>query len=292
MRIREAASLYLAEKGGRLRESTVEGYASALRLHVVPRWGDAEIADIDPADVQEWIDGFERPGAALKAWKTLRQVVRWAIRRLRLRVWDPTSAGVELPRIERAEPRTLSAPEAARYLRGLWGCPHEAAAVFALALGLRPCEVRGLKWSDVDFRTGEVRVRRSRTAAFGEWHVHAPKTPKSRRTLVLPQFALKRLRQLRGGRAGWVVGEGDLGRLGRALKSWCARRGLPWVPLQNLRHTWATLALEAGVPIEVASMCLGHSEVGTAYAHYMRRTGRVCREAQRAWAAHVEAAAG
>ena len=201
MKLKEAAALYIAEK----RERRIE--------------------DIDPADIQEWVDGFDTPGAARKAWKTLRQVVRWAIRRLRLRVWDPTSVGVELPRIERAEPRTLEASEVSTYLRGLWGCPHEAAAIFAVTLGLRPGEVRGLKWSDVDFRTGEVRIERSRVRAFGEWHEHSPKTPKSRRTLALPAFALKRLRQLR--RGGWVVEDADLSRVGRGLKSWRWRRACP-----------------------------------------------------------------
>ena len=290
MKLKEAAALYVAEKRERRRESTVEGYVSALRRHVLPRWGETDIESIDPADIQEWIDSFAKPGAALKAWKTLRQVVRWSIRRLRLRVWDPTSVGVELPRIERSEPRTLEAPEVSAYLRGLWGCPHEAAAIFAVALGLRPGEVRGLKWSDVDFRSGEVRIERSRVRAFGEWHVHAPKTPKSRRTLALPAFALKRLRQLRRG-GGWVVEDADLSRVGRGLKSWCRKRGLPWVPLMNLRHTWATVALEAGVSIEVVSMCLGHTDVGTAYDHYMRRPRLVCREAQRAWGERVMAAA-
>lgn len=63
------------------------------------------------------------------------------------------------------------------------------------------------------------------------------------------------------------------------------------MPLQNLRHTWATVALEAGVSIEVVSMCLGHTDVGTAYDHYMRRPRLVCREAQRAWGERVMAAA-
>ena len=82
MKLKEAAALYIAEKRERRRESTVEGYASALRCHVLPRWGETDIESIDPADIQEWIDSFAKPGAALKAWKTLRQVVRWAIRRL------------------------------------------------------------------------------------------------------------------------------------------------------------------------------------------------------------------
>lgn len=69
MKLKEAAALYIAEKRERRRESTVEGYVSALRCHVLPRWGEADIESIDPADIQEWIDSFAKPGAALKAWK-------------------------------------------------------------------------------------------------------------------------------------------------------------------------------------------------------------------------------
>lgn len=43
MKLKEAAALYIAEKRERRRESTVEGYASALRCHVLPRWGECRI---------------------------------------------------------------------------------------------------------------------------------------------------------------------------------------------------------------------------------------------------------
>jgi hypothetical protein len=88
----------MADKSKRLRASTLEGYRSALELHVFPRWADAELDAITPEDVQSWVDGFEQAGAAEKAYKTLRQVIRWAIRRLGVRMYDPTAAGVELPR--------------------------------------------------------------------------------------------------------------------------------------------------------------------------------------------------
>lgn len=39
--------------------------------------------------------------------------------------------------------------------------------------------------------------------------------------------------------------------------------------MTNMRHTWATLAVEAGVGIETVAMMLGHSEISTAYDHYI-----------------------
>lgn len=72
---------YLPEKWARRRANTVEGYESALRCHVLPRWGAYKIGEIDRDDLQAWVDCFDKPGAGWKAYKTLRQVIRWAIRK-------------------------------------------------------------------------------------------------------------------------------------------------------------------------------------------------------------------
>ena len=146
MNIEEISAAYIEEKRRIRRESTVEGYESALRIHVLPRWGSMSVDEIDPDAIQDWVLGFERPGAAEKAYKTLRQVIRWAIRKMGLRVWDPTSLGVELPKRPAYHPQVLDASEAREYLRGLWGCEAEAAALCSLTLGLRRGESCALEW--------------------------------------------------------------------------------------------------------------------------------------------------
>ena len=63
MKLREIAYChYLPEKRSRRRANTCEGYESALRLHVVPRFGDLELDKITHEDIQRWVDGFELPG--------------------------------------------------------------------------------------------------------------------------------------------------------------------------------------------------------------------------------------
>lgn len=47
---------YLPAKRQRRRTNTVDGYESSIRLYVVPRWGEFRISDIDPDDVQAWVD--------------------------------------------------------------------------------------------------------------------------------------------------------------------------------------------------------------------------------------------
>lgn len=280
MQFRDAAAEYMADKSKRLRASTLEGYRSALELHVLPRWAGVELETITPEDVQAWVDGFTLPGAAEKAYKTLRQVIRWAIRRLGVRMYDPTAAGVELPRKAAHRPRVLDAADTAGYLRALWDHECEAVAICSVTLGLRRGEACGLRWSDIDLRTGEVRVRRSRQVVHGHEVVEAPKTERSARSCWLPRFAVNRLRALRKGRSGWLC-ELSPDAISRRIRSACRRAGAAWTSMTECRHTWATLAVEAGVGIETVAMMLGHTDIGTAYEHYIVPRPRICKDAQR-----------
>lgn len=74
-----------------------------------------------------------------------------------------------------------------------------------------------------------------------------PKTELSDRFLPLPRFAVRRLREIRNGRKGRIIGDLTPPQAARRYASWCKKESLPYVPVQNLRHSWATNALEAGV---------------------------------------------
>lgn len=272
MNIKEIALVhYLPEKARRRRATTVEGYRSALRLHVLPKWGECEIQGIDPDELQAWVDSFELPGAAEKAYKTLRQVIRWAIRKFRLRVWDPT-VGIELPRKPAHHPQALEPAEVSQTLRGFWGHEHEPTVLLSSTLGLRPGEAYAMRWDRVDMRSGAVRVCETLQQVGSLTYSYPTKTPKSDRTLYLPRFALERLRQIwrdRGKPKGRIVGASKPQQVAKAVKRHCLREGLPYVPMYSRRHTWATVALEAGATLDAVAMMLGHSSITTAYEHYI-----------------------
>ena len=275
-----AVSEYLADKRKRLRASTVEGYESAVNLHLRPRWSGVQLESITPEELQAWVDGFALPGAAEKAYKTLRQIIRWAIRRLGVRMYDPTSAGVELPRKAAHSPKVLDAEGTASYLRALSGSECEAVAICSVTLGLRRGEACGLRWSDIDLRTGEVRIRRSRQVVGGQEVVVPPKTERSARSCWLPRFAVRRLRAIRKGRTGLLC---DLSPsvIARRIRAVCRKAGAAYTSMTECRHTWATLAVEAGVGIETVAMMLGHTDISTAYEHYIVPRPRICKDAQR-----------
>lgn len=279
MRFSEAVEAYMEDKGRRLRGNTLEGYASAIRCHLMPAWAEAEIEAITHDEVQAWVDSIPTRGAAAKAYKTFRQIYRWTIRKRQLRVWDVTQ-GVELPQAPAARRPALTAAQEREALRGIAGQPWEAVVLLAAALGLRRCEACGLDWSDIDWRTGWVHVQRGAHWVGGRVVEYATKTKLSDRWVKLPAWALARLRAIRGRRrSGRVRGGLAPHQIAGRFRRFCRRLGLPWVPMTCLRHSWATISLEAGAAIEDVSVALGHSTVDTCIRHYLQSFRTVVRRA-------------
>lgn len=288
MLMHEVCELYVEDKSQRLRGNTMEGYVSALRKHILPAWGDRELASIGHEELQHWVDAIPTYGAAAKAFKTIRQVIRWAIRKLQLRIWDVT-VGIELPQAPvRERPEALTPKQEAEMLRGVWGQPWEAVVVLAAALGLRRSEACGVDWSDIDWRSGWVHIQRGAHWVCGEVVEYATKTELSDRWLKLPRWALARLRAIRGARRrGRVRGDMAPHQIAGFFRRYCKRFCLAWVPLGHLRHSWATIAISAGAALEDVAVALGHSSVETCRRHYLRTERVVALRACDAYAGAV-----
>lgn len=153
---------------------------------------------ISVADIESWLDSFDRPGAARKAYAVFRAILRLAFKR-GLSDNDVTRREIRLPHLRHYEPQVLSAPEVRRLLKGFYGHPLEAWLLVSVCAGLRRCESVGVEWADLDLRRGTVTVKRSVQWVAGHETVTEPKTDLSRRTVALPRFAVKRLAELRHG---------------------------------------------------------------------------------------------
>lgn len=234
----EAATEYMADKRKRLRATTLEGYESTTRCHLLPRWGEREIETITFEQVQDWVDGFDLPGAAEKAYKTFRQVYRWVLRRHQLRIWDVTQ-GVELPNRPAARRPTLTVEQERTTLRAIVGQPFEAAVVLGAALGLRRCEACAVRIEDIDWRSGWVHVQRGLHMVKGELVETGCKTKLSDRRLKLPRFALERLRAIRGARRS--------GRLCELDPNTVARRFRIGTRTSRLLRCWFCIAPSFGI---------------------------------------------
>lgn len=278
MKLSEFYPEYMQSCAG-LRESTCVGYESAYRVHLQAEFGDVELLDITVQKVESWAARYkEHPGACRKAWAVLRQMLRKATK-WGVIPYDPCSAGVTLPRRKAYTPPTINPKETKTLLKGMWGHALEAVVLVAAVCGLRRGEACGLEWDDIDLRRGVVHIRRSVQYVAGHIVVEQPKTLLSKRDIPLPRFAVNRLRQLKS--KGRLIGDLNPLQVARQIKTWCKHHHLPDIPLSNLRASWATNALEAGVDLKLVSGILGHTSIETTARYYLMPRVEAYREAQR-----------
>lgn len=280
MNVAMTCDLYITAKTAKCRQNTLDGYISAIRCHVLPKWGERELTDIRRKEVQEWVDSIPTAGAATKALKMLQQVFRWAIKTFELEIFDPTQ-GVELPARPIYRREVMTAKEIAYMLREAVGKPWEANIILAVALGLRPSEALGVDWSDIDWRSGWVHIQRGcHTLQSGETVEYPCKTRLSDRYLKLPRWALVRLRQIRGQRRrGRVRGDLTPRQVYTQYKRFLKSIGLGRCSIEGLRHSWATLAIASGAAIADVSVAMGHTTTRMVIEHYMMSTRAVSKRA-------------
>lgn len=147
--------------------------------------------------------------------------------------------------------------------------------VFACATGLRPEEWSALQWKDIDVAARRCVVRR--TYASGELRSEG-KREASLRTVLLADVALEALDELpQPLRSDQLVFSATEGRH-ISLSNWRRRVWYPAVeraclerrPLYQMRHTFATLALAAGMPIDFVSRQMRHTDIRTTLRFYAR----------------------
>lgn len=276
---------YLPEKRARRRPNTVYGYESSINLHVLPRWGDVALGDVTHDAVQDWVDGLcasAGPGGAEKAYKCLRQVIRWAMDKWGVLMVDPTRK-IKFERRRAYQPAVLTQRRLKKLIRGLVGCEHEATGVLQASVGCRPSEAYCIRWEQINWRTGCVRISGSLHELPGNLYESQTKTAKGDRHAWLPPWALERLHAIwvaKGRPKGRIIGDTKPSKVFRTLKKWAAKHRLPWVGMKNLRHTWGTIAAKNN-PIEAVSAMMGHSNIQTTYRYYYQLTLATIRRVQR-----------
>lgn len=280
---------------------TYERYAEIIRNSLIPALGHHQLTKLHPLHIQAfYADMLEngrkngpRGGLSPMTVRHYHRVLRKALHdavRWRLLGRNPAEA-VDAPRVVRKEMKVLDIAQVSQLLRAAEGSRFHIPIVLAIATGLRRGEILALRWEDVDLNAGMITVRRALEQTRQGIGFKQPKTPKSRRMVVLPEFAVGLLRTQREAQAvqklvlspGYqdtdlVCTEAD-GRLmnpehlSRCFHGVLKQAGLPDVRFHDLRHTHATILLREGIPAKVVAERLGHSTIVLTldtYSHVLR----------------------
>jgi integrase len=273
-----------------LRATTVAGYETVIRVHLVPAVGKKQLAQLSPQDVRRLLTAKRANGLSVRMVQYIHAVLRNALQNA-VREELISRNVAKLVQVETPDydvGRGLSIPDAQRLLQAVRGTRWHPLYVLALLLGLRRGELLGLRWSDVDLEAETLTVRQNLVRAAGELRIQAPKTRRSRRTLPLPPQVVAALKSRRATQAAERLAAGtswaDNGlifttSLGTPLEprnvtrhfySVRDRAGLPEVRFHDLRHTCLTLLLNLGTSPHIAQAIAGHSHVDVTmmiYAH-------------------------
>ena len=157
---------------------------------------------------------------------------------------------------------------------------------------MRRGEILALKWSDLDFATGELRIERHVYIIKAEVIISAPKTKASIRTVILPPSLLKTLAVYKETvDSEWMFpSPTDNGRprnpssVRKRLQLILERAGCKKVRFHDLRHTFATMALEHGMDVRTLSATIGHVSSATTLDIYSHITDTMQRQA----AVHID----
>lgn len=272
-------------------------YRCVIKNHLSPALGSIRLAQLQPWHIQNYYAQKLREGkldsnSVHKHHILLHTALQLAYRQ-NILAQNPV-ARVEAPR-EHPTRQFYYTPQQLRELfRQVEGSWLELVVKLGAYLGLRRGEICGLRWSDVDFDHAVIRIRVTRTTAGDQVVEKAPKTQNSIRTLGIAGLddltgLLRTIRQEQLARAtaqpsysdsGYVLTD-DKG-LPRhpnmvtwAFRTFVERHGLPPITVHGLRHTFASLANSARIPLVDIGKALGHKDVsitGRIYTHIFDHT--------------------
>ncbi len=262
------AGVVRTRSGEPYKPSALRSYEQALRSKLLPELGEKRLSALERNDVQDLVDRLvaagRAPSTVANAVLPLRAIYRRCVERSEVAV-NPTE-GLRLPAVRGGRDRIARPQDAEALLDAL---PAEDRALWASALyaGLRRGELQGLRWSDVDFERGVIRVERGWDRVAGPI---APKSRTGRRRVPLSatlrrHLAEHRLSQGRGG-DGLCFGLRPERAFcpaavsARARAAW-QRAGLEANSLHECRHTYAAFMVAAGVNAKALQTYLGHSSI-------------------------------
>ena len=289
---------WLAEVQPSVKPGTLRGYNDIVEHRLVPHLGDIRLTEVRPADISRCYTELRKAGRrdgngglsetsiehthrALHAAFEHAARSRLIARNVADDVIKPKRGHVEMHVWTPEQLNTWLASVKDHRLYPLW--------LTAATTGARRGELLGLQWDDIDLDAGQLAIRRARVAVGYQVHVTTPKSGRARTIALDPQTVavLKDWRQAQR-KERMAFGNGRVDgpyvftredgaplhphQVADAFDASVRRAKVRVCRFHDLRHGWASMALQAGVNPKVVSERLGHATTAFTldkYAHVM-----------------------
>ena len=278
---------------GVIKDYTVYGYSRRFELYILPEFGKMKLSKISTVACQQFlvellnngrIRARTKKGAGLSIYtvkgvqRTLSVCLEKAVDEGLLNK-NPVSK-VNLPIKNKPEMKTLKKEELGAFLEETKNSGCYEFYYLELTTGMRLGEICALTWSDLDVKNKTISVNKSVRKIKGELIITTPKTKSSNRTIRINDDLVDLLIAMKDNQieseyifpSPETGGPRDTSAVTRRLHRIQERAGLPKIRFHDLRHTFATLTLEAGVDVKTVSHMLGHTDAGFTMNTYMHVT--------------------
>ena len=274
-----------------LRETTKDSYKNIIYNHIIPTIGHIPLNKLTQNDLQQFYAKMKRQGRLQNTEKhgtglsdrfvrSCHAHCRSALQRAVTEglITKNPSLGCKLPPKKGREMQVLTPAEIERFLARAREEGYYELFLLELSTGMRRGEILGLKWTDLNLADGSLRISRQVVTAGNELIVQQPKTKSSIRTILLPPYMVEVLAKMKEKKTcDWMfpspVKEGEPRNptsLLHRFKLILQRSGCKDIRFHDLRHTFATMAIENGMDVKTLSGIIGHISAETTlniYSH-------------------------
>ncbi len=312
MLLSEWMAVWMDEYCTDVKASTMAQYEGYVVNHINPAIGKVKLCALQPKQVQGFVNNLTRKdkaGDKPLAYKTMKNIhgcLSSALEKAKEihYIKDNPATGCAIPRSDedsdKYEIRPLEGDQIPAFLEAVKGARFERIYIIALDTGMRLSEILGLQWDRVRERTNELRVSKQLTVKrkAGAKRVLTSTKTRNTRTIVVPGDVMELLAREKKDqvsakeKAGslWMNKDGlcftdEMGdsishtSVDHEYKRIVSSIGMPDKRFHDLRHTFATEAIRAGVDYETLSKHLGHFSVGFTLDVYGHVTDEMKREA-------------
>ena len=284
----------------KIRPTTQECYENRIYNHIIPEIGKIPLCKLTQNDLQQFyarlkkggrrrLTEFYGEGLSDRMVRSCHTSCRTALEKAVTEglITANPAIGCRLPPKKAKEMQVLTQDEIQRFLIQANEEGYYEFFLLELTTGMRRGEILGLQWKDINFSTGELHIRRQVVKKGAQTLISKPKTKSSIRTLILPPDMLDILAEhKKNATCEWVfpspVKEGEprnpaslYGKFQKILK----RAQCKKVRFHDLRHTFATMALENGMDIKTLSAMIGHISAETTLNIYSHITDTMQKQA-------------
>ena len=267
------------------KRKTIEGYESILSYRLLPYFKNKRIRSITTTDVNIFLDSLAKEGLAVKTKRNIRNVLN-GIMVLAVQEnvigFNPLTKIPVFRETKKENRRALTGEEVHQLLHALDAYYEKKKnyksvnmliypyVYLAIYTGARRGELCALTWDDIDVEKCTVSINKSINEHLD---IEVPKTTNAYRVNVIPKDVMAKLLPFKDSKCNKVfhtcTGEYiKPSNIARAFRNILKFGSLPHIRLHELRHTLATLALQAGVPITDISKQLGHASISTTLDFY------------------------